>query len=122
MPREKKDVNPNEDLGHDKINYLQLNQPEVFKEYKGIESTLLLNKKYDFDIHKASTVTKKVLDDNGNIVSQVVGLTLNGAQRIQQTRMTWRMAMEFNKFVSHDALTSKYMLLSKAAKEEPQFV
>lgn len=122
MSRQAKDINPNKDLGHDAINYLDLNNPEAFKEYKAIEGKLLLNTKYDFDVYKASTITKKVLDDNGNIVSQVTGIQLNGAKRIQQSRMTWKMAQEFNKYVSHDQLSSKYMLLSKAAKEEPQFV
>jgi hypothetical protein len=117
------DPEPNKGLGMEEINYLQLKEASVFSQYKEIEAKLLLNKKYDFDMYKAVTVVEKRFNTKtGGVDDVVVGIQLSAAEPIQRTRMTWKTAMELNKHVDYHNGSSKYLLLSKAPKERPQFI
>jgi hypothetical protein len=117
------DPEPNKGLGHEEINYLDLKSEPTFRVYQAIEATLLLNKKYDFDMYKAVTVTEKEFNrKTGNIDDIVVGLQLSAAEPIQKTRMTWKTARELNTHVDYHNGSSKYLLLSKAPKEQAQFI
>jgi hypothetical protein len=117
------DPEPNKGLGMEEINYLDLKTPTTWEAYKAIEAKLLLNKKYDFDVYKATTVVEKEFNrKTGNVDDVVVGIQLNAAEPYEKTRMTWKMAMELNKHVDYHNGSSKYLLLSKAPKEVAQFI
>ena len=117
------DPEPNKGLGHEEINYLDLKSEPTFRAYQAIEATLLLNKKYDFDMYKAVTVVKKRWnEDIGASQDVVIGIEITTAVPLQKTRMTWKTAMELNKHVDYHNGSSKYLLLSKAPKEQAQFI
>lgn len=90
---------------------------EAFTKYHGIESSLFLREKYDFDVMKASSIEKKRFnEDTGKVEPYVSGIRILSETPIMRTRVKAGDAIEMNKQVSANAFdhgNSKYYLLVK---------
>lgn len=102
------------------INYRKL-QGEDFKEYQEIESELLMNEKYDYEMWLATYEVEFDLDrKTGKPIQKMVGITIHGSEPIQLSRMTAAQARELNSHVKTGAperQNSKYYLLAKPKAE-----
>jgi phosphoserine phosphatase len=98
-------------------------EKKAFKEYKELENKIDWNEKLDYEMWLASATFEEVEIRRAGRkvkVTQVVGVRLNGNKPIQITRMSKRMADEFNKHVSIDHLNSKYMFIATPANIKTQ--
>lgn len=116
-PRKKQaSESPNAGLKLHGIDYQNLNG-DTFKEYQKIESALLMNEKYDYEMWLATSEFEyEIHRKTGKPVQYMVGITLNGNKPILNTRLTAIMARELNTHVKSGATerqNSKYYLLTK---------
>lgn len=112
--------NPNSELELDGLDYSKLKGKD-FERYQEVESGLLMNDKYDYEMWLATYDIEFDLDrQTGKPIQKMVGITLHGNKPIQLSRMTAAQARELNSHIKTGAperQNSKYYLLAKPKAE-----
>lgn len=113
--------NPNSELELDGLDYSKLKGKD-FERYQEVESSLLMNDKYDYEMWLATYDIEFDLNkQTGKPVEKMVGITLHGNKPIQLSRMTAAQARELNSHIKTGAperQNSKYYLLAKPKAEK----
>lgn len=113
-------ANPNSELELDGLDYSKLKGKD-FERYQEVESGLLMNDKYDYEMWLATYDIEFDLDrQTGKPIQKMVGITLHGNKPIQLSRMTAAQARELNSHIKTGAperQNSKYYLLAKPRPE-----